>query len=49
MSEEHCPKCGKKVNPTDHLTLARSRPISQIECSCGYYGLPVIYEKKKEK
>jgi hypothetical protein len=38
---EICPRCGKPVDPAAHFTLARSRPISQIECSCGYVGLPV--------
>lgn len=44
---ERCPKCKKLVDPTDHFTLARSRPISQIECDCGYYGLPIQLEMPK--
>ncbi|MBD3210755.1 hypothetical protein GF318_05220 [Candidatus Micrarchaeota archaeon] len=45
---EFCPKCGKAVSPAEHFTLARSRPISQIECECGYTGLPVILEKDED-
>ena len=46
---EVCPKYGKPVDPKDHLALAGSRPISQIEYGCGYYGLPVQLEKGDSK
>ncbi|MEW6035616.1 MAG: hypothetical protein AB1529_03315 [Candidatus Micrarchaeota archaeon] len=46
---EICPQCRKEVNPAEHLTLFRSRPVSQIECSCGYKGLPVQLEKAPKK
>lgn len=44
---EICPKCGKPVEARDFMALAGSRPISQIECSCGYFGLPVKLEKEE--
>ncbi|MBU0527785.1 hypothetical protein KKE92_04850 [Candidatus Micrarchaeota archaeon] len=46
---EVCPKYGKPVEAKDHMPLAGSRPISQIECSCGYYGLPVQLEPEDSK
>jgi hypothetical protein len=48
-SMEVCPKCRKPVEARDHMTLAGSRPISQVECECGYYGLPVQLEKDDSK
>jgi hypothetical protein len=47
-SIEYCPRCGEAVDPSAHFTLARSRPISQIECECGYIGLPVIFVKEED-
>ena len=46
---EICPRCRKAVNPSNHFTLSRSRDISQIECECGYRGLPVQLEKPPDK
>ena len=43
---EVCPKFMKPVEAKDHLTLAKSRPITQIQCECGYYGLPIRLEKE---
>ena len=46
---EVCPKCMKPVEAKEHMTLAGSRPITQIQCECGYYGLPIKLEKEEEQ
>jgi Zn ribbon nucleic-acid-binding protein len=46
---EVCPKCKKPVEAKDHMTLFNSRPISQITCECGYYGLNIEVEPKDSK
>lgn len=44
---EICPKCRKEVRPADHFSLDY-RDISQIQCSCGYIGLPVRFVEEKD-
>gem|GEM_PF-2871505 len=44
---EICPKCKKKIEPTDHFSLDY-RDISQIQCRCGYRGLPVRFVKEED-
>ncbi len=39
-----CPHCMRKTLPFDDMDLCRSRPVSRIECECGYVGLPIRTE-----
>lgn len=38
---EICPHCKKRTLPFDDMSLFNSRPVSRIECDCGYVGLPI--------
>lgn len=46
---EVCPKCLKPTEAKDKLTVSKMYPINQINCECGYYGLPIEVKKVDSK